>query len=90
MIRLASVVPSDERFSVRCRISAESGFSLVEFLLSSLILVIIAGAVFDLLGRTQRTASYQTEVQAVIESTRIAMETVERTISQAGNDPLQG
>ncbi len=63
------------------------GFSLVEFLLATLVLFVVAGAIFGLLAQTQRTASYQTEVQAVLENTRIAMETVQRIIRQAGNDP---
>ena len=67
---------------------SQEGFTLAEFMLSTLILLVIAGSVFSLMGRTQRTASYQTEVQAVLENTRIAMETVERIIQQAGNDPL--
>ena len=67
---------------------AQQGFSLVEFLLSTLIMLIIAGSVFSLLSQTETTASYQTEVQGVLENTRIAMETVERILQQAGNDPL--
>ncbi len=65
----------------------DSGFTLAEFLISTLLLLIIAGAVFSLLGETQQTASYQTEVQAVMENARIAMDTVERYVRQAGNDP---
>jgi type II secretory pathway pseudopilin PulG len=67
---------------------AEQGFSLVEFLVSSLIVLVMAASVFGLLSNTQRTASYQTEVQGVLENTRLAMETVERILQQAGNDPL--
>ncbi len=66
----------------------ESGFTLVEFLVSSFILLIISAAVFSMLSEIQRTASYQSEVQAVLNNSRIAMQTVERCIRQAGNDPL--
>lgn len=72
-----------------CPAVSGQGFSLVEFLLSTLILFVVAGAIFGLLAQTQRTASYQSEVQGVLENTRIAMETVERIIQQAGNDPSQ-
>ena len=65
----------------------ESGFSLVEFLLSTFILLVVASAVFAMLSQTQRAASYQAEVQAVMDNARTAMDTVERTIRQAGNDP---
>ena len=43
----------------------ETGFSLVEMLLSAAILLVISLAVFGALNRIQQTASYQAEVQAV-------------------------
>jgi type II secretory pathway pseudopilin PulG len=66
----------------------EGGFSIVEFLVSTLVLLAISAATFTMLARTQRASVYQTEVQAVLENSRIAMETAERLIRQAGNDPL--
>lgn len=74
--------------SVTCRAVMERGFSLVEFLVSSLIVLVMAASVFGLVSHMQRTASYQTEVQGVLENTRLAMETIERILEQAGNDPL--
>lgn len=68
---------------------SEQGFSLAEFLISSLILVVIAGSVFTLLSQTQRSASHQVEVQGVLENTRFAMMTLERILQQAGNDPKE-
>ncbi len=65
----------------------ESGFTVAEFLISSVILLVVSSAVFTMLAQIQRAASYQTEVQAVLENTRIGMDTVERLIRQAGNDP---
>ncbi len=67
--------------------AGQSGFSLVEFLLASLVLLVISAAVFSMMAETQRTASYQTEVQAVQDNTRLAMDTVEHYIRQAANDP---
>jgi len=67
--------------------SANSGFSLAEFLIVTLILLVVAGAVFGMLGSTQRTASYQSEVYAVMENARIAMDITERILRQAGNNP---
>jgi Tfp pilus assembly protein PilW len=66
----------------------DSGFSLVEFVISSAILLIICASIFALLAETQRSAGYQGEVQSVLENTRLALETVERFIRQAGNDPV--
>jgi type II secretory pathway pseudopilin PulG len=65
----------------------ESGFALTEFLVSAVILLILSAAVFTMLSEIQRTASYQTEVQAVLNNVYIAMQTLERRIRQAGNDP---
>ena len=65
----------------------ESGFSLVEFLLSTFILLCVASAVFAMLAQTQRAASYQSEVQAVMDNSRTAMDILERVIRQAANDP---
>jgi type IV pilus assembly protein PilW len=69
-----------------CRIGTQ-GFSLVEFVISSLILLVVALAVFSALAETQRSASYQTEVQAVLDNTRLALDSVIRQLRQAGNDP---
>jgi prepilin-type N-terminal cleavage/methylation domain-containing protein len=68
----------------------QSGFTLIEFLISALILLITSAAVFSVLAEIQRTASYQAEVQTVLNNTRIAMETIERTLRQAGNNPFGG
>jgi type II secretory pathway component PulJ len=66
----------------------QEGYSLAEFLIASLILLVIASAVFTMLFEIQRSASYQAEVQSVLNNSRIAMQTVKRYIRQAGNDPL--
>jgi Tfp pilus assembly protein PilW len=65
----------------------EHGFTMVEFLVSAVIFMLVAGGVFSVLTQVQRTVSYQVEIQGVLESTRLAMETVERIFQQAGNDP---
>ena len=69
--------------------SGQAGFTLAEFLVASLILLVVASAVFRLLSEIQHTTSYQAEVQSVLNNTRIAMQTVERYVRQAGNDPLK-
>ncbi|HYK89350.1 MAG TPA: hypothetical protein VE398_11300 [Acidobacteriota bacterium] len=82
-------------FSVRhpdclaSRFKDDSAFSLVEFLIASFVILLISAAVFNMLVESQRTASYQTEVQAVLDNSRLAMETVERHLRQAGNDPYK-
>ncbi len=69
--------------------SNQAGFTLIEFLISASILLVIASAVFSLLTDIQREASYEAEVQSVLNNARIAMQTVERYVRQAGNDPLR-
>ena len=61
----------------------------MEFVISSVILLVVCASVFNVLADTlQRSAGYQSEVQVVLENTRMALETVERLIRQAGNDPI--
>jgi type II secretory pathway pseudopilin PulG len=66
-----------------------SGFALIELMISTLILLAVSCAVFSTLIEVQRTASYHSEVQSVLSGAQIAMQTVERYIRQAGNDPLR-
>jgi Tfp pilus assembly protein PilW len=65
----------------------QSGFGLVEFLITALVLLITASSVFGVISEVQRRALSQTEVQSVLDNTRIAMQTIGRYIRQAGNDP---
>jgi type II secretory pathway pseudopilin PulG len=66
----------------------EMGFTLVEFLICTAIFILVTSTAMPILLDIQRTASYQTESYAVLHSTQIAMQTVERYIRQAGNDPF--
>jgi type II secretory pathway pseudopilin PulG len=63
------------------------GFTLVELLIATMVLIAASAAAFGLLAEIQRTAGYQAEVQLVINNTRVAMQAVERYIRRAGNDP---
>lgn len=68
--------------------SRECGFGLAEFLVSAVILLVIAASVFSLLAEVQRRSSYQAEVQSVLNNTRIAIQAIGRYLRQSGNDPL--
>lgn len=70
------------------RMRAQSGFTLTELLISILILSVASTALFSILADIQHAAGYQSEVQAVLNNTQIAMQTVQRYVRQAGNDPL--
>jgi hypothetical protein len=52
-----------------------------------MILLVISSWLFSLLAETERSASYNTEVQAVLSNSRIGMDTVLGYVRQAGNDP---
>jgi hypothetical protein len=66
----------------------DSGFGLVEFLASTVVIMSLSAAIFAMLTDVQSTSGYQTEVLSVMENTRMAMNALERYIVQAGNDPL--
>ncbi len=68
--------------------NGQSGFTLTEFMIAAFVLLVLSSAIFSMLTEIQRAGSYQAEVQLVLNSTRIAMQTAERYIRQAGNDPL--
>lgn len=73
----------------RVKISGrQSGFTLTEFLIAATVLLILSSAIFGMLAEIQQSASYQTEVQSVLNNTRIAIQTAERYVRQAGNDPF--
>ncbi len=67
----------------------DAGFSLAEFLITSLILLLLSVSVFNSLADSQSVTGYQAQVQAVLDNSRTALETVERYIRQAGNDPFK-
>jgi Tfp pilus assembly protein PilW len=69
--------------------TTEAGFTLVEFLICSVVFLLVASNALAIMSDIQRTAAYQTELFSVLHSTRIALQTIERTIRQAGNDPLR-
>jgi type II secretory pathway pseudopilin PulG len=66
----------------------EAGFTLVEFLISCLVFLVVSAAVFIMASDLQNTAAYQAEMQLVAGNAQIALQTVARSIRQAGNNPL--
>lgn len=63
------------------------GFSLVEFLVSVVVLMVLSAGIFTMLTDAQGTTGYQSEVLGVMENTRIAMNVLGRYIVQTGNNP---
>ena len=66
---------------------SEKGFGLAEFIMSALIVLTLSAGIFTILADVESTAGYQPEVLSVMANTRMAMDAVERYISQAGNNP---
>jgi Tfp pilus assembly protein PilW len=75
-------------YRLRNSITGDEGFSLTEFMLSSLVFLVIAASTFGVLGQTEQTASNQKNLQGPLDNARIAMETLTRIIQQAGNNPI--
>jgi Tfp pilus assembly protein PilW len=65
----------------------ESGFALTEFLISTVVILLLSAGVFNMLIDVQGTSGYQQEVLSVMENTRVAMSILERIVVQAGNNP---
>jgi hypothetical protein len=68
--------------------SGQTGFSLLEFLLSSVVLLIVSAAVFGMIADIQHTATSQAEMLTIVNSTQIALQTIEKYMRQAGNNPF--
>ncbi len=67
--------------------SNQDGFILLEFLISTLLLVLVSASIFQVMASTQQSAVYQNQVQTALQNSRTALEFVERCIRQAGNNP---
>ncbi len=70
------------------RRTCQSGFSLTEFLIATLIMLVAVSYIYGMLSEVQRSLSFQTEVQSVLNNTQLALQMAGRYIRQAGNDPL--
>jgi Tfp pilus assembly protein PilW len=65
----------------------ESGFGLVEFLMSTLVVMSLSAGIFTILTDMQSNSGYQAEVLSVMENTRVGMSSLGRIIVQAGSNP---
>ncbi len=73
-----SILPADKNMS---------GFTLVEFLVATTILLIISIPLFSALNEIQEEAAKQSDVQEIMDSVRMAAQSIAQCIRQAGNDP---
>ncbi len=63
------------------------GMTLVEMLIASVILALLGGAIFAIFDRSQHSFHTEGELAGAVQQGRVAMDVLQSTIRQAGNDP---
>jgi hypothetical protein len=76
--------------SVRQRLSSERGFSLLELLVSTAIMMVVTGAIFSMVNPSQGTAQSQPEVSDLQQRMRIGSDTLFKELMMAGAGPYFG
>ncbi|HXW07072.1 MAG TPA: prepilin-type N-terminal cleavage/methylation domain-containing protein [Vicinamibacterales bacterium] len=72
------------------RLRSESGYSLIELLISAAIMVVVTGAIFSLVNPSQGTAQAQPEVADLQQRMRIGSETLFKELVMTGAGTYQG
>ncbi|HET7618443.1 MAG TPA: prepilin-type N-terminal cleavage/methylation domain-containing protein [Vicinamibacterales bacterium] len=68
----------------------ESGYSLIELLVSMAIMMVVTGAIFALVDPSQSTSQTQPEVQDMQQRMRVSTDTLYKDLVMAGAGPYQG
>jgi hypothetical protein len=76
--------------SARRRLSSDAGYSLVELLVSSAIMLTVTGAIFSLLTPSQGTAQAQPEQSDLQQRMRIGADVLTKELVMAGAGPYFG
>lgn len=76
--------------SVRRAPAGESGYSLIELLVSTAIMITVTGAIFSLMNPAQGNAQTQPEVSDMQQRMRVGNETIFKELVMAGAGPYQG
>lgn len=69
---------------------SEAGYSLVELMVSSAIMLVVTGAIFALLDPSQGISQAQPEVSDMQQRVRVAVDTLYKDLVMAGAGPYQG
>ena len=72
------------------RLSSEAGYSLVEMLIASAIMITVTGAIFGLLNPAQGTAQAQPEQSDLQQRMRIGSDVLFKEMLMAGAGPYFG
>ena len=65
------------------------GLTLVELLVATVVLLLLAGAIMSTMFRTQQAHESQSDLMEASQVARIAMNQIQAFLRQAGNDPLE-
>ena len=76
--------------SVRQRLSSERGFSMLELLVSSAIMMVVTAAIFSMVNPSEGTARSQPEVSDLQQRMRIGSDTLFKELMMAGAGPYFG
>jgi prepilin-type N-terminal cleavage/methylation domain-containing protein len=66
---------------------AQSGFTLIELMVSVAIFVLICGAVFELMGTTQNRFKTESQVLSSFEEARLGLDQIVRDVNDSGYPP---
>lgn len=76
--------------TARARLGSESGYSLVELLVSSAIMLVVTGAIFGLMNPAHGTSQAQPEVSDMQQRMRVGSDTLFKELVMAGAGMYQG
>ena len=76
--------------SARSRLRSDAGYSLVELLISSAIMVTITGAIFALVNPSQGTSQTAPELSDLQQRSRVSAQTLFTELMMTGAGPYQG
>src|SRR4051794_33240755 len=72
------------------RRSSQAGYTLIELLVSTAIMITVTGAIFSLMNPAQGNAQTQPEVADMQQRMRVGNETIFKELAMAGAGPYQG
>ena len=67
--------------------NSQTGFTLLEMLVSVLVFVLISGTIFQLLGTTQKKGQTESQFRDTFQEARLGLDQIVRDISDAGYPP---
>jgi hypothetical protein len=72
------------------RLNGEGGFTIIELLMSSLIMLVVTGAIFTLMNPAQGTFQKEPEVSDLQQRLRVGVDTLQKDIMMAGAGTYSG